>query len=113
MASDRGTVTRGSGVDQQGQWAEPTMPAGRRPPSAPRERKPALAVLAVILIVGGALAAGILVIKTGHRVGAVEVTQAVAQGEQIPANAIAEVQIAADSGVRYVSWQYAGQVALY
>jgi hypothetical protein len=113
MASDRGTITRGSGVDQQGQWAEPTMPAGRRMPSAPRERKPALAILAVLLIVGGALAAGTLVIKSGHRVGAIEVTQAIPQGGQIPASAITEVQIAADSGVRYVSWQFAGQVPQY
>ena len=113
MASDRGTITRGSGVDQQGQWAEPTMPGGRRMPSAPRERKPALAVLAILLIVGGALAAGVLVIKTGHRVGAVEVTQAIPQGGQIPASAITEVQVAADSGVKYVAWQFAGQIAQY
>jgi hypothetical protein len=113
MASDRGTITRGSGVDQQGPWAEPTLPGGRRMPSAPRERKPALAILAVLLIVGGALAAGVLVIKTGHRVGAVEVTQAIPQGGQIPAGAITEVQIASDSGVKYVSWQFAGQVPQY
>ncbi len=113
MASDRGTMTRSSGVDQQAQWAEPTLPAGRRMPSAPRERKPALAVLAVLLIVGGALAAGALVLRSGHRVGAVEVTQAIPQGGQIPAGAIKEVQIAADSGVKYVSWQFAGQVPQY
>jgi hypothetical protein len=113
MASDRGTITRGSGVDQQGQWAEPTMPAGRRMPSAPRERKPALAILAVLLIAGGALAAGVLVVKSGHRVAAVEITQAIPQGGQIPAGAITEVQIAADSGVKYVSWQFAGQVPQY
>lgn len=89
------------------------MPAGRRMPSAPRERKPALAILAVLLIVGGALAAGTLVIKSGHRVGAVEITQAIPQGGQIPASAITEVQIAADSGVRYVAWQFAGQVPQY
>jgi hypothetical protein len=89
------------------------MPAGRRLPSAPRERKPALAILAVLLIVGGALAAGALVIKSGHRVGAVEVTQAIPQGDPIPASAITEVQIAADSGVRYVSWQFAAQVPQY
>ena len=113
MASDRGTITRGSGVDQQGQWAEPTLPSGRRMPGAPRERKPALAVLAVLLIAGGALAAGLLVVRSGHRVGAVEVTQAIPEGGQIPASAITEVQIAADSGVKYVSWQFAGQVPQY
>ena len=112
MASDRGTMTRG-GVDPQAPWGEPTAPAGRRMPSAPRERKPALAVLAVLLIVGGALAAGALVVKSGQRIGAIEVTQQISQGEQIPAGAIQEVQISSDSGVNYVSWQYAGQVSQY
>ena len=111
MASDRGTLSRG--VDQQAPWAGPTAPGGRRLPSAPRERKPALAVLAVLLIVGGALAAGLLVVRSGQRVGAIELTQAVAQGEQIPASAIQEVQIAQDSGVNYVSWQFASQVPQY
>lgn len=111
MASDRGTLPRGT--DQQAPWAGPTAPAGRRLPSAPRERKPALAVLAVLLIVGGALAAGLLVVRSGQRVGAIEITQAVAQGQQIPASAIQEVEIARDSGVNYVSWQYASQVSQY
>jgi hypothetical protein len=113
MASDRGTMTRGAGVDQQAPWGEATAPAGRRMPSAPRERRPVLAVLAVLLIVGGALAAGGLVIKSGQRVGAVEVVQQVPQGEQIPAGAIEEVQIFAGSGVNYVSWAFAGQVSQY
>jgi hypothetical protein len=113
MASDRGTMTRGTGVDQQAPWGEPTAPAGRRMPGAPRERKPALAFLAVLLIAGGALAAGVMVAKSGQRVGAIEITQAIAQGQQIPASAIQEVQISADSGVSYVSWQYQGQVSQY
>jgi hypothetical protein len=113
MASDRGTMTRGAGADQQAPWGEATAPAGRRMPSAPRERKPALAVLAILLIVGGALAAGSLVIKSGQRIDAIEVSQQISQGEQIPSDAIQEVQISADSGVNYVSWQYAGQVSQY
>ncbi|MGH3252427.1 MAG: hypothetical protein ACRDOI_40295 [Trebonia sp.] len=113
MASDRGTMTRGAGAGQQAPWGEATAPAGRRMPGAPRERRPVLAVLAVLLVVGGALAAGALVVKSGQRVGAVEVVQSVPQGEQIPANAIQEVQISADSGVNYVSWQFAGQIAQY
>jgi hypothetical protein len=114
MASDRGTATRGPGVDQQQvTWGEPTAPAGRRMPSAPRERKPVLAVLAVLLVVGGALAAGALVVQSGQRTGAIEVTEQISQGEQIPPGAIQEVQIASGSGVGYVSWQYAGQVSQY
>ncbi|HSZ41306.1 MAG TPA: hypothetical protein VK817_15230 [Trebonia sp.] len=113
MASDRGTMTRGAGPDQQPPWAEPTAPAGRRMPSAPRERKPALAILAVLLIVGGALAAGVLVLQSGQHVGAVEITQAVPAGQPIPSSAIQEVQIAKGTSVDYVSWQFAGEISQY
>ena len=110
MVSDRGTLPRGGVADQQGSWAEPTAPGGRRMPSAPRERKPALAALAVLLVALGAVAAGYLVISAGHRVGAVEITAEVGQGQQIPASAIKEVQINADSDVHYVAWQFANRV---
>lgn len=110
MVSDRGTLQRGA-VTDHASWAEPTAPAGRRLPSAPRERKPALAALAVLLVALGAAAAGLLVIKAGHRVAAVEIVQEVGQGERIPASAIREVQISSDSGLDYVAWQFAGKVA--
>ena len=110
MVTDRGTLSRGAAADQQ-TWAEPTAPGGRRLPSAPRERKPALAALAVLLVALGAVAAGLLVINAGHRVAAVEIVQQVGQGEQIPASAIREVEISSDSGLDYVAWQYAGRVA--
>jgi hypothetical protein len=110
MASDRGTLSRGAMGDQQTSWAEPTAPGGRRMPSAPRERKPALAALAVLLVALGAVAAGFLVINAGHKVAAVEITQEVGQGEQIPASAIQEVEISSNSGLNYVAWQYADRV---
>jgi len=111
MVSDRGTLPRGAVADQQASWAEPTAPGWRRMPSAPRERKPALAALAVLLVALGAVAAGYLVINAGHRVGAVEITQQVGQGQRIPASAIKEVEIASNSGINYVAWQYANRVA--
>jgi hypothetical protein len=111
MVSDRGTLPRGAVADQQASWAEPTAPGGRRMPSAPRERKPALAALAVLLVALGAVAAGYLVVNAGHRVGAVEITQQVGQGQRIPASAIKEVEIASNSGINYVAWQYANRVA--
>ena len=111
MVSDRGTLPRGAVADQQASWVEPTAPGGRRMPSAPRERKPALAALAVLLVALGAVAAGYLVINAGHRVGAVEITQQVGQGQRIPASAIKEVEIASNSGINYVAWQYANRVA--
>src|SRR6266542_3958187 len=71
MSSDRGTMQRGpiSGTDQQAGWQVPTSPEGRRLPSAPRERRPGLAALAMLLIVGGALSAGFRITKTGKQVG--------------------------------------------
>jgi hypothetical protein len=102
MANDRGTLSRG-GVQQE-PWAGPTTPAGRRLPSAPRERKPALAILAVLLIVGGALAAGLVVVRSAQRVGAIEITGPVTAGELVPASAMSEVMIPSDTGVRYVAW---------
>jgi hypothetical protein len=110
MVSDRGTLPRGAVSDQPASWAEPTAPGGRRMPSAPRERKPALAALAVLLVALGAVAAGYLVMNAGHRIGAIEVVQEIGQGQQIPASALREVQIATGTGVSYVAWQYAGRV---
>lgn len=109
MASDRGTIPRG--VEGNGAWPEPTAPAARRLPSAPRERKPALAALAVVLIVGGALLAAVLVVGAGHKTGAIEIAQAVGQGQKIPASSMQEVQITSGTGIDYVPWSEASQVA--
>ncbi len=115
MASDRGTLPRSASLsaDQQAPWAEPTAPSGRRLPSAPRERKPALFALAILLVALGAGAAGLLVIRAGTRVQAIEIVQQVNQNAQIPVAAMQEVGISAGSGVGYVPWSQAGQVAKY
>ena len=115
MPSNRGTLPRGSAGrnDQQANWPEPTAPAGRRLPGAPRERKPALAALAVLLILGGALGAGWLVIQSSKRVAAIEVSQQVGAGQRIPLSAMQQVQITAGSGLAYVPWDEAGQVARF
>lgn len=116
MASDRGTtIHRGisTSIDQQGSWTEPTTPASRRLPGAPRERKPALAALAVVLILGGALAVGYLMLNSAKRVAAIEISQPVGQGQQITLNDMRQVDIAADSGISYVPWSEAGQVTKF
>jgi hypothetical protein len=82
-------------------------------PSAPRERKPALAALAVLLILGGALGAGLLVIQGGKRVAAVEISRPVGAGQRIPVTAMQPVQIAAGTGLAYVPWDEASQVARF
>ncbi len=115
MPSDRGTLPRtlAGGADQHPTWQEPTVPAARRLPGAPRERRPALAALAVLLILGGALGAGFLVIQSGKRVTAIEVSAPVGAGQQIPLNAMQPVQIAAGTGLGYVPYDEAAEVARF
>jgi hypothetical protein len=114
MPSDRSTLHRGApGGDPQSAWQDPTAPSGRRPPSTPRERKPALAALAVLLILGCALGTGFLVIQSGKRVAAVEISQQIGAGERIPLSAMTEVQIASGTGLAYVPWNQASQVARF
>ena len=72
---------------------------GQRLPVSPRERRPALAALAVLLILGGALTSAYLVMASGERVSAIRIAQPVAAGQQIPMSALEEVQVG-DTGIR-------------
>jgi hypothetical protein len=115
MPSDRGTIQRGLASEAQGQgtWPEATAPSSRRLPAARRERKPVLAACALLLIIGGALAAGLLVVQSGKRVTAIEITQPVGTGQRIPAGAMQPVQVASGTGLDYVPWAEASQVARF
>ncbi|MFG1703433.1 hypothetical protein ACFLIM_09575 [Nonomuraea sp. M3C6] len=84
-------------------------PASRKLPVPPRERKPALAALAVLLILGGALATTLLVLRSGDRVSAIRVTQQIGAGQKFTERALEEVKIAGD-GVNYVSWSQRANV---
>jgi hypothetical protein len=84
-------------------------PASRKLPVPPRERKPALAALAVLLILGGALATTLLVLRSGDRVSAIRVTQQIGAGQRFTADALEEVQVA-DTGVDFVSWSQRDKV---
>lgn len=88
-------------------------PGGERLPVARRERKPALAALAVLLILVGALGATVLVMRAGDRVGAVKLTKAVAAGGVISQDDITEVMVADDPGVLYVKWSQRGVLSGY
>jgi hypothetical protein len=95
-------------------WGAPQASGrkGERLPARPRERKPALAALAVLLILGGALASMSLVLRSGDTVAAIGVAQPVPRGQQIPLEALQEVQVAR-SGVAYVPWSQRTAVAKY
>ena len=124
MPSDRGTMQRGltSDAQNQGVWQEPVAAPSRRLPSARRarrlprgvrERKPARAALALLPIASGALSAGLLVIQSGKRVAAIEISQQVGAGQRIPVSAMQEVQVASGTGLGYVPWAEASQVARF
>lgn len=114
MPTDRDTLPRGKAgrADQQTTWA-PTAPAARRLPAPARKRKPALAALAVLLILGGALGAGLLVLQSGKRVAAIEISARIGAGQRIPLSAMQRVQIPAGTGLGFVPWAEAAQVARF
>jgi hypothetical protein len=91
--------------------SKPTR-SGRGLPAAPRDRKPGLAALAVLLIVGGALLTVTLVLRSGDRVSAIEISQRVGAGQPIPISALKEVQIAQD-GPAFVYWSAAEDMTRY
>ncbi len=57
-------------------------PAGRLPVPT-RDRRPALAALAVLLILGGALVSGLIALRSGERVDYLALSRDVGAGEQI------------------------------
>jgi hypothetical protein len=67
----------------------------------------------VLLILGCALGTGFLVIQSGKRVAAVEISQQIGAGQRIPLSAMTEVQIASGTGLGYVPWNQAAQVAKF
>jgi len=69
-----------------------TQSAPSRLPST-RERRPALIALAIVLIVGGALASGWLALQSGDRAYFLRVSQDVAQGEDITADDLDRVSL--------------------
>jgi len=97
--------------------AVPVGPGGPggpvRPPTAARERRPALAALALLLIAVGVLASVYLQMQAGDRVGVIELTQRVPQGQQVTTADITEVMVAKDSGVNYVTWAQRGLLGKY
>jgi hypothetical protein len=88
-----------------GRSAAPVQPSvGDRLPTPPRERKPALAALAVLLILVGALGATMLVLQAGDRVEVVKVTQEIPAGGTVTESNATSVLVADDDAINYVKW---------
>ncbi|MGW8725316.1 hypothetical protein ACWGNF_04655 [Streptomyces sp. NPDC055808] len=80
----------------------PGQPVGERLPAPPRERKPALAALAVLLILIGALGATVLVLRAGDRVEVYKLRNDVAAGHAVQDGDLTTVMVAADDGTHYI-----------
>lgn len=87
-------------------------PANVRAPSVPRDRKPALAALGLLLVLVGALASVYLQQQAKNRVGVVEIVKRVPQGAAITPDEIGEAMVAVDSSISYVTWSQAQSGAL-
>ncbi|MGW3494260.1 hypothetical protein [Streptomyces sp. NPDC001020] len=96
----------GAGAGRSAAPAQQT--AGDRLPAPPRERKPALAALAVLLILVGALGATMLVLQAGDRIEVVKVTSDIQPGESVDNSKVTSVMVAADEGIHYVKWSQLG-----
>jgi hypothetical protein len=103
----------GSPVARAAVPASPPPSGPVRPPTVARERKPALAALALLLIAIGVLASVYLQMQAGNRVGVIELTNSVQQGQQISAADITEIMVAKDSSINYVTWSERGLLARY
>ncbi|WRZ91323.1 hypothetical protein OHB54_20955 [Streptomyces sp. NBC_01007] len=97
----------GAGNNRSATSAHPAM--GERLPTPPRERKPALAALAVLLILVGALGATMLVLRAGDRVEVVKVTSDIQAGDSVGKHVVS-VLVAADSSINYVKWNQVGEL---
>lgn len=75
--------------------APPARPVTSRLPST-RESRPALIGLAILLIIGGALASGWLALQAGNRASFVQVDSTVAQGARISADDLRRVSLPED-----------------
>ncbi|MFW6694387.1 hypothetical protein [Streptomyces sp. MAR4 CNX-425] len=91
-----------------GRSAAPAPQSGDRLPFAPRERKPALAALAVLLILAGALGTAVLVLRAGNQVAAVQISERVPAGEGITEEHIEQVMMPEDSDIPYIRWNQRG-----
>ncbi|MGI5427818.1 hypothetical protein [Streptomyces sp. CA-179760] len=92
----------GAGAGRSAAPAQPSV--GDRLPAPPRERKPALAALAVLLILVGALGATMLVLQAGDRIEVVKVTKPIPAGGSADSSNTTSVMVAEDADINYVLW---------
>ncbi|CAL9537198.1 hypothetical protein ACFW2V_20980 [Streptomyces sp. NPDC058947] len=101
----------GAGAGRSAAPAQPSV--GDRLPTPPRERKPALAALAVLLILVGALGATMLVLQAGDRIEVVMVKNQVQAGDSLKDSDVTSVMVAKDDSIHYVEWAQLDAIKTY
>ncbi|NYG55124.1 SAF domain-containing protein [Nocardioides perillae] len=95
--TDAGTRgARGPRRSRDKQPASRGSSAPGRTVEPPRQRRPALAALAVVLVVGGALLAGVLAVRMDERVPVLAAAREIPPGTEITAADLVEVAVASD-----------------
>lgn len=82
-------------------------------PTPPRRRRPAVALLGVLLIVGGAALAGLLALRMDSREPVLVLRSDVAAGTEITTDLLGETNVASDSGLLVPSDQLSSVVGTY
>lgn len=83
--------------------------SGTRSAEPPRQRRPGLAALAVLLIVGGALIAGVVAVRMDSREPVLAAGRDIAPGQLITQDDLIEVKVASE-GLRLIPSDLADQV---
>lgn len=95
------TTTGTEMADRQRQRADRASGVGRkqggRLPSTSKRRRPAIAALAALLIVGGALIAGVLAVRMDERVSVVQVKDDIGVGSLITKDNLVQTRVSGDS----------------
>jgi len=96
----------------RGLAANGRSPGGSARPAVkpPRQRRPALAALAVLLVVGGALIAGLLAVRMDSRTSVLVANREIVPGSRITAADLREVSVSAN-GLSLISAADAAQLA--
>ncbi len=88
---------------------DPVPPSRRANVDPPRQRRPALAALALLLVVGGALLAGLMAVRMDSRTSYLAASRDIAPGTAITAADLREVSVAAD-GLNLITAEQADQI---
>lgn len=86
------------------------MYGGDRLPVAPRQRRPGLAALAVLLILGGGLISAVLVVRSGQKQAIIALRQDVARGHVITDADLVSLPAALPNGYPAVPWEQRNRV---